>query len=206
MRGRPLDTKKSEQQKEHLINAAHQLLAEKSFKNITIREIAARAAVNSAMISYHFGGKEQLFIALVSKLASHNLGQMNTVFSSDNPIKTLIQHMLGFVNKNRAVARFIHDEVLTQDSPLRDQFIKSVPTRIASVLPKLIKKMQQEGKIRADLNPTWAGFSLVSLVMMPFIVSPVREQAWGISEQQISSPEWAEHLYQLFISGCKRDS
>jgi AcrR family transcriptional regulator len=202
MRGRPQDPEKAEQQKQQLLNSAYQLLAEKSFKKITIREIASKAHVSSAMISYHFGSKEQLFMALVSKLASHNLGQMTEILTSENPLKMLIQRMLGFISQNRAIARFIHDEILQDDSPLRDKFIEAVPKRIATVLPQLLKKMQKEGRIRADLNPNFAGFSLVSLVMMPFIVSPVREKAWGITDQQIASPEWAEHIYQLFIRGC----
>lgn len=202
MRGRPQDPEKADQQKQQLLDAAYQLLAEKSFKKITIREIAAKANVNSAMISYHFGSKDQLFIALVSQLANHNFGQMTEVLGSDNPLKMLIQRMLGFISQNRAIARFIHDEVLQDDSPLRDKFIEAVPKRIATVLPQLLEKMQSEGRIRADLNPIYAGFSLVSLVMMPFIVSPVREKAWGITDEQITSPEWAEHIYQLFIRGC----
>jgi hypothetical protein len=127
---------------------------------------------------------------------------MTELLTSDNPLKLLIQRMLGFISQNRAIARFIHDEVLQDDSPLRDKFIEAVPKRIATVLPQLLAKMQKEGRIRADLNPNFAGFSLVSLVMMPFVVSPVREKAWGITDQQIASPEWAEHIYQLFIRGC----
>lgn len=202
MRGRPQDPEKAEQQKEQLLDSAYHLLAEKSFKKITIREIAAKANVSSAMISYHFGSKELLFMELVNKLASRNLGQMADILTSDNPLKMLILRMLGFISQNRAIARFIHDEVLQDDSPLRDKFIDAVPRRIATILPQVLKKMQSEGRIRANLNPNYAGFSLVSLVMMPFIVSPVREKAWGITDQQIASPEWAEHIYQLFIHGC----
>lgn len=47
--------------KEKILKAAKILFAEKGFREVTVREIAARAGVNSALIGYHFGGKKELF-------------------------------------------------------------------------------------------------------------------------------------------------
>lgn len=66
-RGRPRDVEREESVKQGLIAAAMEMLAEKSYKDISIREIARRADVNSAMISYHFGSKEALFIEVVTR-------------------------------------------------------------------------------------------------------------------------------------------
>lgn len=45
-----------------LIHAAVQLFAEKGYDAVGIREIAQAAEVNSAAVSYHFGGKEALYL------------------------------------------------------------------------------------------------------------------------------------------------
>jgi len=47
--------------KDKILKAARILFAEKGFREVTVREIAARAGVNSALVGYHFGNKRQLF-------------------------------------------------------------------------------------------------------------------------------------------------
>ena len=50
-----------EKTKESIIKATFELLKNKDMNSISIREIAAKANVNVATISYYFGGKAQLF-------------------------------------------------------------------------------------------------------------------------------------------------
>ncbi len=47
--------------KERIFTAAKILFAEKGFREVTVREIAAQAGVNSALVGYYFGGKQALF-------------------------------------------------------------------------------------------------------------------------------------------------
>lgn len=48
-----------------LIEAATLLFAAKGFDGVGLREIAAKAQANSAMVAYHFGGKEGLYLAVL---------------------------------------------------------------------------------------------------------------------------------------------
>ncbi len=203
VRGRPSDPEKAAQQKQQLFEAARQLLQQKSYKQISIRELAAASGLNSAMISYHFGSKEGLFLALIDHMGGQHFSQIQTMLSADDPLKVFIPHMISFLSANIGIARFIHDEVLSESSKLREHFIKGMPRKMATVLPMLIEGYQQQGKFRADLNPKWAAFSLMNLIIMPLIAEPVREQAWGITLEQVQSPEWANHIYQLFVHGCQ---
>jgi AcrR family transcriptional regulator len=56
---------RAEKTRQEIIDAAGLLFAEKGFKATTIAEICKAANVNQAAVSFHFGGKEQLYIALV---------------------------------------------------------------------------------------------------------------------------------------------
>ena len=47
--------------RERLLRAAETLFATKGFKEVSVREIAACANVNSALVGYYFGGKQSLF-------------------------------------------------------------------------------------------------------------------------------------------------
>ena len=47
--------------RDRLVAAAKQLFALRGYNHVSIRDIAALARVNSALIAYHFGNKERLF-------------------------------------------------------------------------------------------------------------------------------------------------
>jgi AcrR family transcriptional regulator len=47
--------------REKLLDAAAELFSEKGFRDVSVREIAARAGVNSALVGYYFRGKQALF-------------------------------------------------------------------------------------------------------------------------------------------------
>lgn len=201
LRGRPVNAVTQKQRKHGLMDAAFGLLKEKSYRSITIREIAAKADMQSAMISYYFGDKEGLFIALLEMLAEQQFKQFQQVFDNVNPIKEFINIAVDYFANNTAITRLITDEVLHENSILSERFIESFPKRIAILLPDLIEKQQHLGKCRVDANPKWLAFSLMTLIVMPFIGQSVRQKAWAISDQEVSSQAWSEHIYQLFTVG-----
>jgi AcrR family transcriptional regulator len=200
-RGRPINPRIQQERKTHLMDAAYALLQKKSYRSISIREIAAQADMQSAMISYYFGDKESLFIALLERLAEQQFAQFQKVSGETNPIKAFIPLAVHYFAKNSAITRLIADEILFQSSHLSDRFIDLFPKRLAAMLPELIIKQQQQGLCRTDINPTWAAFSLMTLILMPFIGASVRQTAWYITDQEVNSEAWSEHIYLLFTAG-----
>ncbi|MCW8879793.1 MAG: TetR/AcrR family transcriptional regulator [Kangiellaceae bacterium] len=197
-RGRPVDPAKQAEQKQNLLIAARQLMSEKTYRSITIRELGERAGVNSAMVKYYFENKEGLFIALLDHMANEHFSRVTQLASAENPIKALIQNMLAMLSDNKGLARMIHDEILHNDSVLRDAFIERFPKRMSQFLPMLI---QRELAIDNPLTAKYLAFNLISLIITPYIGEPVRKMAWKISDEELTQPEWAEHIYQFFING-----
>ncbi|MDX2367222.1 MAG: TetR/AcrR family transcriptional regulator, partial [Colwellia sp.] len=110
VKGRPIDLDKQAMQKAKLLASAEQLLAEKSYANITIRELALHSGVNSAMVSYYFTNKEGLFVALLDEMSTKHFIVMQAIKHSADPIKTFIETILAMLNKNHGLARLIHHE------------------------------------------------------------------------------------------------
>ena len=57
----PRKTRKSERTREAILKAAQALFAELGYERATVRDIAARAAIDPAMVIRYFGSKDALF-------------------------------------------------------------------------------------------------------------------------------------------------
>lgn len=200
-RGRPVDIEKQQEQKSKLVAAAVALLREKSYRSITIRELAQTAGVNSALVAYYFGNKEGLFIGMLDVLAKENFSKMKGVLASPEPIKAFIQAMLSMANQNAGTVKMIHDEIMTHDTPLRSAFIERFPKRMAVFLPQLLDHQIQAGLLDENINTKYAAFTLIGLIMMPFVAAPIREAAWEITADELKQPAWADNLYRMFLTG-----
>jgi AcrR family transcriptional regulator len=202
-KGRPINLDKQAMQKAKLLASAELLLAEKSYANISIRELAKHSGVNSAMISYYFTNKEGLFVALLDEMSTKHFTVMHSITQSADPIKAFIENILSMLNKHNGLARLIHQEFLASNasgsSRLSDIFIDRFPRKMANFIPELIKNNTY---IKDERKAKYAAFSLVTMLITPFIHKSIRQQAWQISDEELQSPLWANHIYQQFMFGC----
>ncbi len=203
-RGRPVDQRKQDLQKSRLIQSAADLLKNKSYRSITVREVADNANINSAMVRYYFKNKEGLFIALLKEMSKQQHSILEKLAHCENPIEEFIRVMVRDISENSGLARTIHDEIMNEDSALKDAFIAQFPRPMSSFLPKLIEDQMKAGNFRADLDPKYTAFQLMSLIILPFLGAPVRKEAWEINDTEITDPKWIKSIVQLFITGCKK--
>ncbi len=202
-RGRPINPEKQVEQKNKLLDAAFELLSEKSYADITLRELATLSGVNSAMVSYYFSNKEGLFIALIDRMSKKHFLSMKEISHTKNPIKTFIVSILKILSSNGSFARLIHAEFSAKDSELSDIFIERFPKKMAVFLPQLIKK---ETGILDDKKAKYVAFSLINMIITPFINKSIRKDAWQITDEEIQDDFWAEHIYQQFMFGCAKST
>jgi AcrR family transcriptional regulator len=59
-------TKSPADSRQRILEAALDLFGERGLTGTTVRDIAAAAKVNVAAISYHFGGKDELYRAVAA--------------------------------------------------------------------------------------------------------------------------------------------
>jgi AcrR family transcriptional regulator len=91
MTDRPAKTAKSQRTKAAILKAAQQLFADQGYERATVRDIAARAAIDPAMVIRYFGSKEGLFAqATAFDLRLPNL----TVVAKPDIGRTLVAHFL----------------------------------------------------------------------------------------------------------------
>ena len=97
----------STDKKEHIIDHALELFAEKGFEGSSIRDLANRADVNVAMVNYYFGSKDKLFEAIVEKKAVFMRGRLDEIASNKE---------LNELEKIDLVIESYVEKILTQPS------------------------------------------------------------------------------------------
>src|SRR5215471_14098787 len=88
---RPAKTPKSERTRAAILKAAQELFAEQGYERATVRDIAAQASIDPAMVIRYFGSKEGLFArATAFDLRLSDL----TAIAKRDVGRTLIGHFL----------------------------------------------------------------------------------------------------------------
>jgi AcrR family transcriptional regulator len=82
-------TPKSERTKERILRAAEKLFAEHGYDGVSVRQIAAAAGVQLALLSYHFKTKEGLYRAVfhrrIEPVAAERRRQLRAVMERKDP-------------------------------------------------------------------------------------------------------------------------
>jgi len=161
--------------KQRIVDAAISLFNTKGFAGTSVREIAKKAKVNSAHISYYFKGKNGLLEYLVSEFYEGYLAIINSIYNqlSSEKAKTCLEHMiwdiLKYQHKNRQLSRFVYRE-LTMDTVLIREVMTTYLAKEKYFFSSILEKGIQDGEFRRISIPRMI-MQLKSLLNMPFLQS-----------------------------------
>lgn len=113
--------------KEKILDIAEQLLMEnKDLSEVTNREIASLAGVNSALINYYYQSKENLMRLAADRCMSHigaSLFDQNSSAVPSDRIKTMLKRFYKFCYQNPALAKIKVSSELKQGSVYTSQML-----------------------------------------------------------------------------------
>lgn len=187
-----------------LIEAATILFAQKGLAGVSIREIAKQAGVNSALISYHFEGKEGLYAAVLE----HQLFFMSEIvkrisndhLSPSEQIKEYANAVLGLHQRSPMLVRFIYSE-LFNPSPCFEMMKQKFFAKLFQALKGTITEGIAKGQFRADLNPEKAVISLVGIMNFYFISRPITK---NIITEDTSDQQYIDQAVEIYLRGIVR--
>ena len=151
--------------KETIIESAIELFSVKGFEGTSVREIAAEAGVNVAMINYYFVSKEKLFESAVEYKASFLKGIFeelitNTTLSPIEKMDIVIDKTIERKFSNSLFHHLLHRELTLEHRPqLRDAISEILLKNMASV-KTIIKNGIKDGVF----NPVDVELTLTTLL------------------------------------------
>lgn len=191
----------------HIEETAVRLFAAEGYEKVSIRDIAQGAGVNSAAISYYFGGKAELY-KRVLYTGTGLISEFISIVEEKNPdppgiIRLYGQFLLRLGQEKPEVLRLIFWEMM-HSSDVFHEFVQKRLSTVLGIVRQAVEDGIRSGWFRRDLRPeevciSWAGMMLFFFLSQGIHddVSPNRpidgesylDQVWGILMKGIRNNE-----------------
>ncbi|MFI5134319.1 MAG: TetR family transcriptional regulator [Chitinophagales bacterium] len=129
--------------REQILEVAEDLFAQKGFEGTSVRELARKAKINVAMISYYFGSKERLFESLVEYRAGFMREKLQLINRDDamdpmSKMERLIDFYVERITENNRFSRILHRELSLQQRSEMHNAIADILLRNAHEIKRII--------------------------------------------------------------------
>lgn len=189
--------------KRRILESAISLFAQKGFAAIGVREIAAEAGVNIAMISYYFDGK----VGILKEILEEFFGRYMKVFEGiedesktpEDCVRGLIRNIVKFVRENTELAMVSYNELpleIPEIAKLKADWIISIIQRISG----LVQRMGFDPSASMYLISV-VGPGLISTIFTNFRLSPVLKQVFPFKIDDAYYERYADTIATLFLRG-----
>ena len=160
-----------------LLRAGAELFSERGFDGVPIEEVADRAGVNKALISYHFRGKRGLYVAILESAfaaMSERLKAMEAVAPGTREALHAYFRAFGQVTRERPgfPTLFLREVLSTGIEPA----VLPHLLEIMGVFRRLAERGTREGLFRR-VDPLLMHFGLVGSLVFFFATEPARRRA-----------------------------
>lgn len=185
----------------HLIAATTPLFAEKGFKGVGVRELAAAAGVNISMISYYFRGKEGLYAAVLNEQFATLKGVTRLKELDADPMakfELYVRATVARYRKNPYLLRFYTSE-LTNPTPCFETIVKPAIREVLQILLDTFSDGLSHRQFRAGLNPTDTVLALAGMINFYFLLEPATAEM--VDHAPARDEELIRHIMDLLSRG-----
>jgi AcrR family transcriptional regulator len=139
--------------RERLLDAAATLIIERQSIDISLADIAAKAALNSALVKYYFGGKTGLLVALLQRDAARALASMEELLSMNiGAGQKMRLHLRGIMNtykRSPYLNRLLHAMLHAPEAPVRQEVHRLLVQPVFDCQQKILAEGVASGEFRA---------------------------------------------------------
>lgn len=188
--------------KQNLLSAALEVFSRKGYTATRVEDVARQANLSTGAIYHHFGGKSDLYIALVEKnSAKANRLAQQIIEEGGSPATTLTRllvRMFQFAEEDseyRAVIELSLNktEAVSDLASINAQILES-RRQLAWFLSGLISEGIRIGEFRSSIAPEDAALALVGYMNGLGLI-------WIQDQGYFSIRERAENFVSLFMAG-----
>jgi TetR/AcrR family transcriptional regulator len=154
-----------------LIEVGTRLFAERGLYGVGIRELSQAADASISMVSYHFGGKEGLYAAVLeAQFACFD--QIEEIREKGgDPLASIEGYIRWTIRRHRThphLLRFYTSE-LTNPTPYFSTIVSPAIEKVIRTLAEIIEDGKRQGRFRRDIHAVSAAMALAGMVNYHFL-------------------------------------
>ena len=157
--------------KEKILNKSLDLFAANGYHGTSMREIAKAVGIKGSSIYNHFSGKEDIFSELFNYLAPLNLEsekfQEKFMTAAADPLKALnyfANIVIDEMQDNKKV-KLLKMMLRENNNPVVKKRLQSRMKNNIERITKFFAQLQQQGKIKSNLEPAFTANEFVSALI-----------------------------------------
>ena len=193
---------------EKLLDAASELMIERSSIEVSLSDIAQKSGANAALVKYHFGNKDGLLLALLARDAATEMSNLEYLLAQPiTPTEKLKLHIAGVI---RAYHRFpymnrlIHFLLHESSQEAADEVSKFFVAPLLDFHRRLLAQGIKAGEFR-DIDPVLFYTSLIGACDHLFFGRHAMSRAAGIGPVTDDvCRDYIRHMEALICGGMVR--
>ena len=147
-------------------SAARRLFAARGYTGTSMAEIAAAAGVSKATVFHHYRSKRELYEALLGDAFAGFREQVIPLLDSSRDLQGSLREFaaahIDRLTRMQGTMRLIAREMLSGTAASSDLFAGGEMSRNFSLLVEELRRGQERGTVRADVDPGLAVFLVLS--------------------------------------------
>lgn len=191
--------------KEKLLAASVPLFAGQGFAAVSIRQVAEAAGVNSALISYYFGGKSGLYEAVLKQQFSYIADRIRMLSEQSlTPADKIRRYARAVEEVHQAEPYLIHlwfREMAEPTSSFRHIIIEHISIA-AAFLRGAITEGMSKGLFRADIIPEYAVTGLAGMLNFFFAAKPMASAI--VPPELLQDRSYVDTMAEMFIHALEQ--
>ena len=155
-----------------ILQAATKLFAQENFSAVSIKQIATASGVNSALISYYFGGKKNLYQEVLYTEADKFLMLQDKIRAQmESPLQKLRSYVdsIAEMQLKQPYNMHLFSRELLRPQPMFEIYVKNRLYKIHQFMAELVNEAIACGEIITDIKPTHVAFTLEGIIMFFFL-------------------------------------
>lgn len=154
--------------RERILAVALRLFADQGFEATSLQAIADEVGVRKQSLLYHYSSKDALRRAVLEDLASHWSRVLPRLLkaatSGEDEFQSVVAELISFFMADTDRARLIVREVLDRPADVEAVRNEHVDPWV-EIVCRHIRRGQEQGRIRGDVDPEAYVLHIVSIVM-----------------------------------------
>jgi AcrR family transcriptional regulator len=171
---------------ERLKEAARIVFTRNGYAATKVRDIAAEANINLALVNYYFRSKEKLFHLIMTETVQELFEKIKPVLNDESTtltekLESIVEHYLELLLANPDFPLFIVNELLSGSTTL-PVMTDNGRMFLNSVFFKQLRQLVPDGKIQ--FHPANIVMNMLGMIIFPFLMRPIIFKSGVIDEAE----------------------